>query len=1390
MLYIFDKDDKFLNIITEDTGLVDTWYKGYENHIPDESFIFHIDSKSELLNLIMEENLVAFYDRDNDLQLMRIKELYEHSSDEGYVVKVKCEPSYLELYDHFIEDRRFVDKTAQEALNGALQGSRYVGEVTVDLGLATDNFYWIDGIEAIWKILETWGGSLKHTITLNHKNEIVERKIWIVQRLGTDNGLIVEPNYNAEQIGRNSLSYVETALWAKGASLEADGTGHSKYITFADVEWKKSKGDPVDKPKGQKWVGDPQALAEHGYLHNGVRKHRFGHFSNQDYDDPEELLWATWNALLERKLKEITHEATIYESDKKVSLGDTVTILDRSYNKPIELQSQITGLEYDILDDKEVTIIVGKYIDMNEDPLQKEIDDLKNNVNKVASRPQKVSEGSYPDRKPSTPINVRIDAGIETIQLYWDYADEIFIKHYEVYGSQIKDFVPDSQHLLWRGQVSAFAHTVGTDQKWYYRIRAVNYHGTVSDWSVQVEAHTHRVITDDILFGSITKDLLADLSVDAQKLADMSVTGEKLVDDSITADKILDSAITNAKIAEDAVAAINIQNNAINNEKLVDLAINAEKLANGAITSDKIVDGTITEEKISNLSISADKLKDGIIDDAKLADLAVTAEKLVDSAVTAKKIANLAVGTAAIAGGAITRAKIQDLAVGNAAIANAAITNGKIANLAVSTGKIQDLAVTNGKIANLAIGTAAIQDLAVTNAKIYSLHADKISAGVIAAERIAIGPLSRFEDGYDPTKIEIGGRNLFEGGELSKYTGTGNNAEHMYYANINHALEKVNIGDTITISFDIKMVKGDRIQVYCSNRRGKLFFIPQRTFSNIGTDKVRLSFQTIVSRNTGTVHPDGTDIEFYSTYGTSDWFTVSNLQIERGNKATDWTPAPEDNPALLWRYRDTIYIDGGSIYANTITANEIATGTITAASGIIANGAITNAKIADAAITEAKIQKLAVGTAAIADLAVSRAKLQTAVVGTLQVEDGAITNAKIHSLNADKINAASLSAISANLGTVTAGILRSNNNNMNLNLNTGNLTMQSAMFTLGNGAEIEFTDPVNHIVYQRLDSEDGFNRTAGIGISNALNRRFPVVYMGTTGTGKGSFSMRDDNYFTGFIANTNRREAIDGIGNSVIGYTFHVRDKPLSYDKGFTFELRGNPTLRGINAHNHNYYLGNSNFLFHRLYVRGINTVGNFVIRNVVNTNIGWRLSTIQESGRVSLRGINGGSYNYDLGASESYNHFHFGYINNLRGASGASTSLGVSSNPYTYGHINTLTVHSNFWNNSLREYKENIVDLDLETALEFVRDNDIKVFNYKGSIVKTVGLIRDDLVGNVSLVANETAISPTSVQYINQKVLQNVLKETDSIKDEVNWLKMENQYLRQKIKMLEEKVA
>lgn len=504
MLYIFNSKDEFINIINEETGLLSTEFKDYQNELLDYPFTFFVDSESEHLPLIEKENQVAFYDRDNRLRLMRIKEISERSSMDGYVVEAKCEPSYLELYDHFIEDKRVNNGTAQTALDRALAGSRYTGEVTAELGNNTTNFYWINAVEAIFNIIEVWGGALLDTITLDNNNEIIERKIIIKERLGADNGLLIEPDYNAESIERKTLSYPITAMYAQGSSLEIeddDGNhtgGYTRYITFEDAVWSKAKGDPVDKPKGQKWVGDPEALAEYGYVKSdGSRMHRFGHFSDQDYETPEELLQATWEALQQSKHPEISHEATI-NVDRKVSLGDTATILDRNYNKPIELQSQITGLEYDILaPNDDVKVVIGKYIDMSRDSLQDELDEIKKEVTKP--RPTKpITNDSFPDIKPATPVNVTATGVFRAVLIDWEYDSSVYVSEYEVYASQVKDFVPDNQHLVYRGRVSAYGHEVGSQETWYYRVRSVNTRGTASEFSEEITANSIRIDFNDM----------------------------------------------------------------------------------------------------------------------------------------------------------------------------------------------------------------------------------------------------------------------------------------------------------------------------------------------------------------------------------------------------------------------------------------------------------------------------------------------------------------------------------------------------------------------------------------------------------------------------------------------------------------------------------------------------------------------------------------------------------------------------------------------------------------------------------------------------------------------------------------------------------------------------
>lgn len=1161
-LYLFSQDDEFITLLSEDEGLVDTWFKDYENHVEDEFFVFNIDTNSELLQYIVEENQVAFYDRDGRLRLVRMKDLQEVTTNDNDLItneiQVICEPSFLELHDHFVEDRRVTEGTAQTALNRALDGSRYVGEVTVELGNATDNFYWIDGIEAVFKILKTWGGALKDTITLNEDNEIIERKLWIVQRLGTDNGLIIEPDYNAEEISRNTLSYPETALWGQGASLEIEDEegeltgGHTRYITFEDVEWKKSKGDPVDKPVGQKWVGDPEALVNYGYLvekgfewvnnlisnssgelnttHNDTylstknfitvedsqlvignnteseytfdvsiftydeeykflnrvdksfesasnfthnitsgkyiririrlrvfegsgsiihsidedklkdlefytnipeekRLHRFGHFSNQDYEDPEELLWATWQELQDRKLKEIMHEATIYESDKKVSLGDTATILNREYNKPIELQSQITGLEYDILyPDDEIKIVVGKYVDMNEDPLEKEVEDLKQDIRKP--RPTKpIDNGSFPDIKPGTPVNVEAHGSFQQIHLFWDYDSEVYISHYEVYGSQISDFVPDEQHLLYRGRVSAFIHEVATDEKWYYYVRAVNTRGTVGEFSNRVDASSVRVISDDILFGEIIADHLDDNLDIADKLAQNTI--DRINEGPMEAIEYTQQEIEDAEksILEKLNNEIGDVNTAITD--LLDRTSDVEGTVINVKTDIDTINGEIsaTIEELTNL--------DDVVSQHTL-DIQANAKGL--SAKAEKSEVYTRTATDNLLGDKVNvttyENKMTQLDIDVSGI------SGRVSNAETNINDLTgDMSSAMSQIGELDVKANNI------NASVREVRADLDGLEVGGRNYVQNG-LPENNSLWKFTEKNSSGSHAIEKGQLVIENDNDGWKQWQIYSNQGaEVLDEIEGDKEYTLSFEVKKLTEDKITVgavkadirYQTNNNGSQYAITTTAkLEDITNEWKRFSSHGIIPKEFTNDSKFSRLIMYFSGNGK---IAFRKIKLEKGNRATDWSPAPEDIDANLSEMKSSIDLKADrltlELVSKQVKTNEHQLQEAVSSIDFFRNeiklkvdvdGVISSINLSKEGVRidgnkhhitgQTLIDDGVIGTAAIANLAVDRFHLKQGIIDNVHIADATIEHTKMKSLNVDHVVAGEMDLVHLRAGTI------------------------------------------------------------------------------------------------------------------------------------------------------------------------------------------------------------------------------------------------------------------------------------------------------------------------------------------------------------------------------------
>src|SRR5699024_6045161 len=181
---------------------------------------------------------------------------------------------------------------------------------------------------------------------------------------------------------------------------------------------------------------------------------------------------------------------------------------------------------------------------------------------------------------------------------------------------------------------------------------------------------------------------------------------------------------------------------------------------------------------------------------------------------------------------------------------------------------------------------------------------------------------------------------------------------------------------------------------------------------------------------------------------------------------------------------------------------------------------------------------------------------------------------------ADAITAGTLRGILIEGVEIRGGILQSlNNSNTFWNLNTGLLEMESTEFRLGGGALIQFLSSGNRLRYTRN------NRHAGLAVGTSINDTYPFVALGATNLGQ-PFNVTDDVGFSGFIANTNARETADGIQNSVVGKRFHVRDKAVSFSRGYLFKTDSDPYFSPINTGTHSYDLGRPNNRWNGTYLR------------------------------------------------------------------------------------------------------------------------------------------------------------------------------------------------------------
>lgn len=297
--------------------------------------------KSELMNDTLSVSVLDD-DKIRDASFMAVRE--EDKSFSMYKIITDSDPrgrlSFVgvsfavdELSAFVVSDIRPKNKSMKAVAEQILEATNSewrVGHVDATLPAISGSFYYISVKEALIQ-LQTFGCEILFKCTITG-NKVTDKWIEIYKQIGVvSNKRFVYGSNALEVVRQRDRSQLYTSIIGRGKGEEV-GDGYGRRIEFKDIEWKKSNGNPLDKPKGQNWLEYPEMTALYGMpTKGGAKRKRETVLIFDDIEDPKELLQATYENLVEYSRPLIQFKTNVLGAD---SIGNIVQIhrSDKGYH--------------------------------------------------------------------------------------------------------------------------------------------------------------------------------------------------------------------------------------------------------------------------------------------------------------------------------------------------------------------------------------------------------------------------------------------------------------------------------------------------------------------------------------------------------------------------------------------------------------------------------------------------------------------------------------------------------------------------------------------------------------------------------------------------------------------------------------------------------------------------------------------------------------------------------------------------------------------------------------------------------------------------------------------------------------------------------------------------
>lgn len=366
MIYLFDNEERLLKVVRRNAikSALQKYALTTDNYVSDR---LTVEMKALNDDEFEKVEYMAIQSME-DTHLFHYFYIAQKSTKGEISTFTGVQSGIEELRKTPVFDKRPKNTPAKPVINELLQGTNWQARFIADTTNHSTNFYYTSVFDALKKICKVWGLEMQFFVEMN-SNGLGARYIDFKKKIGEAVGKRVVYGHNALEILKEvERTNIFTALIGRGkgeqvSSAEESGKGGDGYgrkITFEDVVWSKAKGDPLDKPKGQKYLEIPEMTRTYGIKNSDdTMRPKIGFTEFNEEEDPNELIKLTYQTLINSARPQLTLKtSSVYL--RGVKIGDTIRVV--RHDKKLDYDTRIFEITFNRLNNQSSDIKLGDQI--------------------------------------------------------------------------------------------------------------------------------------------------------------------------------------------------------------------------------------------------------------------------------------------------------------------------------------------------------------------------------------------------------------------------------------------------------------------------------------------------------------------------------------------------------------------------------------------------------------------------------------------------------------------------------------------------------------------------------------------------------------------------------------------------------------------------------------------------------------------------------------------------------------------------------------------------------------------------------------------------------------------------------------------------------------------